>query len=97
MNISINYECKAFLEAHTGVFWNMFVTDRLSAISLASEEIVVIWSMSDCNVEALIAAFAAVAKARAEVIWKKRILENVWEGNGLGKRRVELFSVVVFG
>ena len=53
--------------------------------------------MSDCIVEALIAAFAAVAKARAEVIWKKRILENVWEGNGLGKRRVEMFSVVVFG
>ena len=29
MNISINYECKAFLEAHTGVFWNMFVTDSV--------------------------------------------------------------------
>lgn len=97
MNISINYECKAFLGAHTGVVWKKFVTDRLLASSLAFEEIVVIWSMLDCIVEALIAAFAAVARARAEVIWKKRILENVWEGNGLGKRRVGWFSVIVFG
>lgn len=92
MNISINYDCKAFLGAHTGAFWKKLVILMLLAISLVFEESVVIWSMLDCIVEALIAAFAAVARARAEVIWKKRILENFWEGNGLeGKREVEFF------